>query len=241
MRLISWNCCDAFARKFGHLERLHPDIAVVSEVRPECLRSAGLFERSLWIGDPGQKGLAVIPYGEWRISGDGLKLDEKWFAPVQLSNGAKKLHLVGVWLDTRTDCVPPTLAALNQLTSFVAEAPTVFAGDFNQSAAFDAKRRSGRRFEDVLKRLVQNRLVSAWHMHTGEGHGAESSATLYWRWQRDSRFHIDFIFFPPEFFHLSAALLGSYEQYVETKISDHVPVVADLVWRSEENAEMLSE
>ena len=236
MRIISWNCCDAFLRKFGHLERLQPDIAIVSEVRPECLRSAGLFERSLCIGDPGKKGVAVIAYGDWQISGEGPRLTEKWFVTAQLSNGTKKLHLVGVWLDTRTDCAPPTLAALNQLTSFMAEAPTVFAGDFNQSVTFDANRPNGRRFDDVLKRFVQNRLVSAWHMHTGEGHGAESSATLFWRWQRDSRFHIDFIFYPPEFFHLSAASLGSYEQYVEAKISDHVPLSADLLWRSEGSA-----
>ena len=91
MRLISWNCCDAFNRKFGHLERLNPDVAVISEVRPECLRSAGLFERSIWIGAPGQKGLAIIPYGEWRVEAEGPPIAEKWFTPVRLSNGVEAL------------------------------------------------------------------------------------------------------------------------------------------------------
>ncbi|MGH7247551.1 MAG: hypothetical protein ACREH9_05545, partial [Pseudomonadota bacterium] len=153
MRLISWNCCDAFDRKFGHLERLHPDVAVISEVRVECLRWAGLFERAIWIGDPGQKGLAIIPFGEWRKTLEGPKVAEKWFAPLHLSNGAETFQIVGVWLDTKTACVPTTLSALDCLESFLAAGPTILAGDFNQSVVFDARHGEGRRFQEVLKRL----------------------------------------------------------------------------------------
>lgn len=232
MRLISWNCCDAFDRKFGHLERLNPEIAVVSEVRPSCLRSAGLLEKSIWIGDSGQKGLAIIPYGDWRVIAEGPNIAEKWFAPVRLSNGVETLQIVGAWLDTRIDCVPPTLIALDRLEPFIAAGPTVLAGDFNQSVVLDARRGPGQRFKDVLRRLAGWRLASAWHTHTGEKQGQESTATLYWRWARDKPFHIDFVFYPPEFFDLVSVSLGTYEQYVQAKISDHVPLIADLVAHS---------
>jgi hypothetical protein len=33
MRLVSWNCCNAFARKVSHLQALAQDVALVSEVR----------------------------------------------------------------------------------------------------------------------------------------------------------------------------------------------------------------
>ncbi|HUZ73069.1 MAG TPA: endonuclease/exonuclease/phosphatase family protein [Stellaceae bacterium] len=232
MRLISWNCCDAFERKFGHLERLRPDVAVISEVRPECLRSAALLERSIWIGDPGQKGLAIIPYGDWRIAAEGPKIAEKWFAPVRLSNGVETLQIVGAWLDTNADCVYPTLTALDHLESFLAAGPTILAGDFNQSVVFDTRHREGRRFQDVLERLARTQLASAWHTHTGEAQGSEKSATLYWRFDKDKPFHIDYVFYPAEVFDLVSVSLGTYEQYVETKISDHVPLIADLVRRS---------
>jgi hypothetical protein len=232
VRLVSWNCCDAFDRKFGHLERLGPDVAIISEVRVECLRWAGLLERSIWVGDAGQKGLAIIPYGEWRIAAEGPKIAEKWFAPVCLSNGKEAVQIVGVWLDTKTDCGPPTLTALNHLEPFLADGPTVLAGDFNQSVALDARHGHGHGFGDVLKRLADRRLASAWHTYREEAQGQESIATLYWRWDYDRPFHIDYVFYPPEFFDLTAASLGTYEQYVETKISDHVPLIADLVKRS---------
>ena len=77
MRLVSWNCCDAFQRKFGHLERLRPDIAVIQEVRPECLQFAAVQDRSVWMGDPGQKGLAVIAYGDWKISAAPLTVERE--------------------------------------------------------------------------------------------------------------------------------------------------------------------
>lgn len=50
MRLVTWNVCDGFRRKFGHLERLQPDLAVVQEVRPECLEYAGL--QAFWQWNP---------------------------------------------------------------------------------------------------------------------------------------------------------------------------------------------
>src|SRR4051812_5268547 len=76
VKLVSWNCCDGFERKFGHLERLRPDIAVISECRLECLRSAGLASQSHWIGDPGKKGLAVICANGWHIVEHGPSIDQ---------------------------------------------------------------------------------------------------------------------------------------------------------------------
>lgn len=149
-----------------------------------------------------------------------------------MSNGTETLQIVGAWLDTRTACTPPTLTALEYLESFSAAAPTIFAGDFNQSIALDTRHGPGRRFQDVLNRFAVGRLASAWHAYTGEKQGQESIATHYWRGKRDKPFHIDFVFYPPEFFDLVSVSLGTYEQYVQTKISDHVPVIADFVRRS---------
>src|SRR5579872_757250 len=102
------------------------------------------------------------------------------------------------------DCAPPTLTALDRLEHFLAAAPTILAGDFNQSVVLDARHGEGQRFREVLKRLADRNLVSAWHTYSGELQGSEKSATLYWRWDRDKPFHIDFVFYPPEFFDLNS-------------------------------------
>jgi hypothetical protein len=227
VRLVSWNCCDGFERKSGHLERLHPDIAVVSECRPECLGHAGLSSHSFWIGDPGHKGLAVICYNGWRIGELGPPIAQKWFAPLKLTKGEQVIQLVGVWLN-EGDYVQPTIAAWKTLCPFIEKGPTILAGDFNQSVVFDKGKAPGRRFADVLKLFDETSLVSAWHDSTGESHGRESQATLHWRWQEWSRFHIDDVFYPPKYFALRGATLGAYNQYVAEKISDHVPLAVDL-------------
>src|SRR3954449_655709 len=63
---------------------------------------------------------------------------------------------------------------------------------------------------------------------TGETHGNESQATLHWRWQESSRFHIHYVFYPPKSLALRSVKLGAYNEYVAEKISDHVPLAVDL-------------
>lgn len=226
MRLVSWNCCDAFQRKFGHLERLRPDIAVIQEVRPECLQFAAVQDRSVWIGDPGQKGLAVIAYGDWKISPAPLSVSERWFLPLVLSNGAETIHLVAVWVDSSKDCVQPTLRALEELKGFLRAAPSIMVGDFNQTVSLDKGRPAGSRNADVVETLASMEMTSAWHAHHGEEHGQETNASLYWRWNEQAKYHIDFAFgcrrMRPQ-----AVTLGTFEQYVRGEISDHVPLVVD--------------
>ncbi|MFN3512582.1 MAG: endonuclease/exonuclease/phosphatase family protein [Phenylobacterium sp.] len=225
MRLVSWNVCDAFNRKFGHLERLRPDIAVVQEVRPGCIDFARLTDRALWLGDSGQKGLAAIGYGDWTLV-PGPVVSERWFIPVVASNGVERVHLVAVWLDSSADCGAPTLRALDALEPFLRAAPSCLVGDFNQCVALDARKPKGRKFGDVLSRLDGLGMSSAWHTATGEAHGEESRATLYWRWSLDRPFHIDFAFGSREM-RVRKAEIGTHEQYVAGEMSDHVPLVVD--------------
>lgn len=226
MRLVSWNMCDGFERKFGHLERLKPDLAILQEVRPECLAYAGLTERAIWIGDKGQKGLTAVSYGDWALMPAPIEVQERWFIPVVARKGSTTIHLVAVWVDSSRECGPPTLRALEQLEPFIKAAPTIIAGDFNHCVSMDKRKRPGKRFADVLSVLTSYGLASAWHSFRGEDHGSESAATLYWTWNAERPFHIDFVFHPQSLL-VENVSIGTYEKYVPTKISDHVPVTVD--------------
>jgi endonuclease/exonuclease/phosphatase family metal-dependent hydrolase len=226
MRLVSWNVCDGFERKFGHLERLKPDIAILQEVRPACLAYAGLSDRAVWIGDEGQKGLTAVAYGDWQLERASIEIPERWFLPLVAHKGSTTINLVAVWVDSSKECGPPTLRALEQLQHFIETAPTIMAGDFNHCVSMDKRKGPGRRFADVLSVMEESGLKSAWHSFHQEEHGAETAATLYWTWNAERRFHIDFVFhaqgLPAE-----NVSIGTYEAYVSMKISDHVPVTVD--------------
>lgn len=225
-RLVSWNVYDAFRSKFGHLERLKPDIAVLQEVRPDCLRYAALDASSHWLGDLGQKGLAAIGYNGWDLKPAGIDLADPWFLPLTATKGDVRLHVVAIWVDSRKPCVPPTLRALASLRDFIHAAPTVLAGDFNQSVALDRRRGPGRRFADVLSVLESYRMTSAWHTAKNEAHGQESAPTFYHLWNEQKPFHIDFAFSTPTC-RVASVSLGSYLQYTKAELSDHVPLTVD--------------
>jgi endonuclease/exonuclease/phosphatase family metal-dependent hydrolase len=226
MRLISWNVCDGFTRKFGHLERLKPDIAILQEVRPACLRYASLADRAVWVGDEGQKGLVAISYGDWFLTRSPIQVDERWFVPLVARNGNLTLHVIAVWVDSTKECGPPTLRAIQQLREFILAAPTIVAGDFNHCVAMDPRKSQGRRFSMILHALGNLGLSSAWHGFHNEDHGAESAATLYWTWNAERRFHIDFVFHSRTL-QVSRAELGNFNTYVQARISDHVPLTVD--------------
>ncbi len=226
MRLVSWNVCDAFERKFGHLERLSPGIAILQEVRPGCLARAGLSDRAIWTGDDGQKGLAAIGYGGWSLERAPFEIPEKWFIPVVARNGSDRVHILAVWTDSRSECAPPTIRVLEHLRSFLGEAPSLVAGDFNHSVGMDRRKGPGRRFADVLATMGSIGLASAWHGFHGQEHGKESQATLYWRWNAEQRFHIDFVFHSAGLIAQDVSI-GSFEKYVAAEISDHVPVTVE--------------
>lgn len=226
LRLVSWNVCDGFTRKFGHLERLKPDIAILQEVRPECLAYAALGASSLWTGDVGQKGLAVVAYNGWRLEPAPVQVQERWFLPAVARRGDEAVHLVAVWVDSSAECAPPTLRALETLKPFIEAESTIIAGDFNQTVTLDRRKGKGRRFSEVLAVLERLGLISAWHFHAGEAHGKESEPSLYWTWNREKPFHIDYAF-SSQILGIDEARLGGFDQYVAAGVSDHVPLVVD--------------
>ena len=84
----------------------------------------------------------------------------------------------------------------------------------------------GRRFADVLRIIDDFELASAWHSHRGEEHGKESEATLYWTWNQEKKFHIDFVF-GSRSLAVRNVSVGTFSDYVGAGISDHVPLVVD--------------
>ena len=72
-------------------------------------------------------------------------------------------------------------------------------------------------------------LASAYHHHFDEAQGAESTPTLHWRGAGQRTYHIDYTFIPDAWLPwLREVSVGSKEDWIDSGLSDHVPVVADL-------------
>jgi hypothetical protein len=229
-RLVAWNCAGGFKRKASVVHELAPDLVVLSEAEEESAESLGqVVSGSVWIGEPGKRGLAVIGLNGWKIEPPNIKVPEQLFLPVRAYNHQVSIQLVAACIKKTSDYVTPTLSALKNLRGFIQQAPTVVAGDFNQSVVFDKGRPSARHFRRVLQYLDRIEFRSAWHTARGEEMGLESEPTLYWRWsdQPQSRFHIDYVFASGEI-EIRSVELGTFERYTAQKLSDHVPLSVDL-------------
>ena len=67
------------------------------------------------------------------------------------------------------------------------------------------------------------------HRHTGQAQGDETAPTLYWRGAGAKTFHIYYAFIPYQWLpRLENVTVGSSPDWIESGLSDHVPLVLDL-------------
>ncbi len=74
-------------------------------------------------------------------------------------------------------------------------------------------------------------LVSAYHTINNEHHGGEQQPTHYWRDRTKDgpTYHIDYIFGSQSIVEQAKSFqVGSFEDWIGTKLSDHVPLVLDV-------------
>lgn len=194
LRIVTWNCGMALARKAPSLLALNPDIAVIQECSKnsvDVLQSHGFS--GLWFGANLNKGLAVCSDRFTLQATD--KLFGKWVVPVRV-RGAVDFNLLAVWA-----CPVGTRRADNyigQVYRFLAEQsgwfddiPVVVAGDFNSNSQWDEER-PGRNHTEVVRLFGGHGLISAYHAHHGEKQGAETRHTSYLYRHQDKPFHIDY-------------------------------------------------
>jgi exodeoxyribonuclease-3 len=229
----------AFHRKYNQILKIKPDIAVISEcAAPEHM--AKLAPRfaptsSVWIGSNSRKGLGVFTFGAWQGELSSIHEDDFPFvAPVHIE-GPTLFNLLGVWAchnrpDSYRAKLGPLNRALTAYRSFIKERLTIVAGDLNDNVIWDKPTKLNNHSVNVSE-LEDLGLRSAYHHWRAVEQGSEPEPTLYWRNRtiHGPRYHIDYCFVPESWTTaISAVTVGSFEDWVGTKLSDHVPLIIDL-------------
>jgi len=227
LRLMAWNCCGGLHRKTEPIRDAAPDIVVLSEAPENSAELIGGDASGVWAGRLPSHGLAVIGLNGWQIERLSIEIEEKLFVAARAVRGEEELCVIGVCVKRDGDYVSPTLRALSKLSDLIVGNNAIVAGDFNQSATFDAKRNPAGRFAHVVELASELDLVSAWHDFHNESFGKEKSYTYFHQWKREQPFHIDYVFVPRRT-DISSVELGTYDQFVATGLSDHVPLLIDI-------------
>jgi exodeoxyribonuclease-3 len=241
MRLATWNCSMALHRKFDAMLRLQPDIAVICEcaapTRLQALaKSLNFGADTVWIGDNRNKGLAVFAFNGYAVHlAEPFHPTLRHVAPVRVS-GRVACNLLAVWAQngsggvSRKHQLGPLRRALTKYRGFLAERPSIVAGDFNNNVYWH---RPGWRINHVnaVATLEKLGLASAYHAIRGELQGEESVPTLYWRDRKKDgpTYHIDYVFLPALWLdRVREVAVGTFEDWCGSGLSDHVPIVVEI-------------
>ena len=234
MRFVAWNCCERFDRNYLHLRDLDFDVAVVCECGPF---NPGLDEArevtavlKLGVDQPGHtKHIGVLARDPWRVEelprveGQPLLLPARVTGPLDFTVLAV-WALGPEWVEGRLSYAMQTGRVVAQTLPGI-DGPVVLAGDLNAPILSDST--STRLHTDNVDRLLAGGLVSAFTAARGEADPL-AEPTYFHRWNAAQPFHIDHVFLPKEWTSGVQLSIGTYEEWVATKRSDHVPIVIDL-------------
>ena len=234
MRVITWNCNMAFRKKYKQILPYDPDLLIVSECEhPEKLNTK-FYNNVLWVGNNRNKGLAVFSFNDFEIAiHESYCENYKYVLPVIVTNN-KAMNLVAVWSqnnkeDPRRRYIGEVWQSLNYYKNMF-NSPTIIAGDFNWNVIWDQEHSNyplHGTFTDVINLLKQFEIFSMYHAFTNVKFGIEKDPTLYFRKNRTTPYHIDYIFAPIDFINSGKSYsVGKYEDWIY--LSDHMPLIAEL-------------
>ena len=245
LRIVTWNANMAVHRKLPILcDRLHPDVAIVPECAiNEVVRRKGgadLPDFSMdWVGRPDKpnKGLAVLGFGDYMVRrAEAFDARLQWVLPIEV-DGPIPFNLIAVWAGNHRARiqhpdhheVPQGRAALAVYSDWIAERPTVVAGDFNHNVIWDKPGKEHRHHGGTVADAEAAGLVSAYHHWFEQEQGQETTPTHYWRDRTidGPSYHIDYVFTPAGW-PITAVDLGSFDDWIGSGLSDHVPLTVDL-------------
>lgn len=226
LRLITWNCCcGPYSTKVPLLDPLMPDIAVIQE----CAKPGVTSDQCLWFGDNPRKGLAVQAYGDYRLRELPPAPDvPKFVIPVAVS-GPTEFNLLAVWtkLQEPYRYVRAAAKAVEIYRELFLDSHTVFMGDLNSNAIWDAEHPPKLNHSALVSQLEELGLVSTYHHYYKEVHGRETRPTFYMYRRETHPFHIDYCFIPRAWANrISRVELGAFDEWC--KFSDHRPMIVEL-------------
>ncbi|MDZ4179304.1 MAG: endonuclease/exonuclease/phosphatase family protein [Coriobacteriia bacterium] len=230
MRIVSWNCNGAFRNKYERVASFDDDygddILVIQESEAPKLLPGELLERypnAVWVGRNHNKGLLVLASERFQIEIDPeYDTAYEFVVPVRV-NGECEFTLIAVWAQS-TDQLSYTDYVLRPLKRYepLFNEDTVVVGDFNSTPKVKPPRATDSTHMDLVNWLGAHGLVSAYHEHHEEEHGAETFATYAHQRHLDQRFHIDYLFASERALRCSAGYHDINEE--DLKYSDHLPL-----------------
>lgn len=244
LKLVSWNCAGGVQKKWPELlRRINFDVAVLTECGPLPAILAEDQERGVTqvVRQPVAnariaKHIGVFARAPWRVEEvhDAERFDWLVHARVTDTLGIfETFDVLAVWglareysglgyAEQTTKVIDGVLARMP------GDLPVVLAGDLN--TPIESSKPDSMIHNANVARLRELDLWSAFTAtHTTS---PKPRATFYAQRKRERAFHIDHVFVPYGWCnrHGFGMSVGSFDDWVASRLSDHVPLVVNVPW-----------
>jgi hypothetical protein len=237
LRVATWNCRMGLDRKRAALAGIKADVLVLPEAQLGFTPDPG--QRMLFKGRLPGKGLGVLVRDPYKACVSPADPGLPWLLAVDVWHGRELLFTVlAAWTVKEAGDRRPSYAAQSQQAIEVWQdaatregrapwARLIVGGDFN--ASFQGP--STRAHEQTVAMLHEAGMASVYHQVSGHGHGQEQDHTLRWigPGRTPYEYHCDYLWLSTD---LQPILAGGgvapMTDWVDTGLSDHVPVWTDL-------------
>ena len=233
MKIINWNCKMSFRKKHRLLIKYYADIMIIPECEQFTISSES---ESLWVGENPSKGLGIFSFNGFKIELHNSYTDKfKFIVPLIITRDDETYHVMAVWTKkvgpkkkNHKNYINQFRLSLNHYNSFLSFRNIIIAGDFNSNLLW--KRKNGiildKNHEEVIQKLEQINIYSAYHQYFNQQQGKESKPTYFHYHQKERPFHIDFCFLSHNLVKkLSKVEVGDFKDW--KNISDHVPMITE--------------
>lgn len=234
MKIITWNCNMAFRKKADFILSHKPDILIVPECEhPEKLKFETETSKPtdvLWFGNNKNKGLGIFSYSEFRLNIlDNHHPDFKIIIPIAVTGGTLDFNLFAIWANNPEDkdgqYVEQVWKAVNFYGEFFNENQTILAGDFNSNTIWDKPRREGTH-SNVVRKLEEKNILSAYHLYHNQFQGQEKHPTLFMYRHKEKPYHVDYCFVSKDLIEkLQSVEVGEFDRWIQH--SDHMPLIVN--------------
>ena len=237
MKIVSWNCrCGFNEKKALYIDKYAADIYVIQECTNEDVDKLKDFKKhSIWYGDniDSKYGIGIFSNTYQIELLPEPNLNFRYVIPFRVCDENSSFVLFAVWTkdkdknNKKMEYTKPTWETINYPGyDEVFSWPVMLIGDFNSNNFWDEKykREKVPSHNDIINKLKEYHIESAYHKFNNCEDGQEKDPTLLWR---DMTFHIDYCFVSKHFV-IENVEIGSMEELKETKLSDHRPLIADL-------------
>jgi exonuclease III len=237
MKLITWNCCRAFKKKYIHLLRYDPDLLIIPECEKSDESDTKFYHQDIWVGNNSNKGLGVFSFNDIDIKiHDSYRDDFRYIVPIEIINpkSQRKVNLIAIWSqnnkeDLNRRYIGEVWGALDYYKDIL-KSPVIIAGDFNWNIRMDNDYDAplNGTFADVRDLLERHNIHSMYHTYNNLDFGDEKDPTFFLTFNEQKPYHTDYMFASAEIIkNMKSFSVGKYADWRPLK-SDHMPLMAEL-------------